>query len=43
MGKPEYKRPLGKSRGGWEDDKEMRLESLDWVYLARDRDKCRGE
>jgi hypothetical protein len=24
-GKPEFKRPLGKSRGGWEDDKEIRL------------------
>jgi len=43
MGKPEFRRPLGKPWGGWEDDKEIVLESTDWVYLARDSDKCRGE
>jgi hypothetical protein len=44
LGKPEEKRPLGKLRRRWKsnikiDIKEIGLEGLDWILLARDRDK----
>jgi len=44
LGKPEEKKPLGKSRRRWKgnikiDIKEIGLEGLDWILLARDRDK----
>jgi hypothetical protein len=44
MGKPEGKRPLGRSRRRWEDGIRMDLReigwgSLDWIQLAQDRDR----
>jgi hypothetical protein len=44
VGKPEGKRPLGRSRHRREDDIKMDLrkigwESVDWVHLAQDLDK----
>ena len=43
VGKPEGKRPLGKSRHRWEDKIKMDLQevgcgSMDWMELAQDRD-----
>ena len=42
VGKPEGKRPLGRSRHRWEDNIKMDLEELgrgfgDWMELAQDR------
>ena len=47
VGKPEGKRPLRKSRRGWEDNIKMDLqevgcESIDWIDLAQDRDSWRA-
>jgi hypothetical protein len=47
MGKPEGKRPLGRSRRRWEDGIRMDLResgwrSVDWMYLAQDRDRWRA-
>jgi hypothetical protein len=47
VGKPEGKRPLGRSRRRWVDNFKMdRLEigwgSVDWIRLARDRDNWRA-
>jgi hypothetical protein len=44
MGKPEGKRPLGRSRRRWEDWIRMDLKdtgwgSVDWIQLAQDRDR----
>jgi hypothetical protein len=44
VGKPEGKRPLGRSRRRWEDDirmdfKEIRWEGIVWMHLAQDRDR----
>jgi hypothetical protein len=43
MGKPEFKRPLGRPRFGWEDIKmdlqEVGCEGMDWIYLAQDSDR----
>jgi hypothetical protein len=43
FGKPEGKKPLGRSRHKWEDNIKMdlweiRLEGVDWINLAQDRD-----
>ena len=43
MGKPEGKRPLGKTRRRWEDNIKMDLQELgcggiDWIDLAQERD-----
>jgi hypothetical protein len=43
-GKPEGKRPLGKSRRRWEDNikkKSIEIErsAMDWIDLAQDRDR----
>jgi hypothetical protein len=43
MGKPEGKRPLGRSRRRWKDGIRMDLRetgwgNLDWIQLAQDRD-----
>jgi hypothetical protein len=48
VGKPDGKRPLGKSRHRWEDDmtvdlQEMRLGGMDWIDLAQDREKWRAD
>jgi hypothetical protein len=47
MGKPEGKRPLGRSRHSWEDGIEMDLREfgfrgVDWIRLAQDRDRWRA-
>jgi len=44
VGKPEGKRPLGKTRCRWEDNIKMGLQevgcwSVDWIELAQDRDR----
>ena len=46
MWKPEGKRPLGRTRHRWEDNIKMDLQGvgwgvLDWIDLARDRDRWR--
>jgi hypothetical protein len=46
VGKPEEKRPLGRPRCRWEDNITMYLQEvgcwgLDWIELARDRDRWR--
>jgi hypothetical protein len=46
-GKPEGKRPLGKSRYRWEDNIKKDLEEkvcrgMDWIELAEDRDIWRA-
>jgi hypothetical protein len=43
MGKPDGKRPLARSRRGWEDNIKMNLQDvgfvgMDWINLAQDRD-----
>jgi hypothetical protein len=42
VGKPEGKRPLGRTRREWEDNnkmdlQEIGLEGADWIHLAQDR------
>jgi hypothetical protein len=44
MVKPEGKRPLGRSRRGWEYDiimgfREIGWDGMHWIYLAQDRDQ----
>jgi len=46
VGKPEGKRPLGRTRHRWEDNIKMGLQEMggggmDWIELARDRDRWR--
>jgi hypothetical protein len=46
-GKPEGKRPLGRSRRSWEDNNKMDLQEvrwrvMDWIDLAEDRDRWRA-
>jgi len=47
VGKPEGKRPLGRTRRRWEDNIKMDLQDvgcggIDWIELARDRDRWRA-
>jgi len=47
VGKPEGKRPLGRPRHRWEDNIKMDLQKvgcggMDWIELARDRDRWRA-
>ena len=46
MGKPEGKRPLGRSRRRWEDNIKMYIQEVggvgDWMELAQDRDRWRA-
>ena len=47
MGKPEVKRPLGRSRRRWEDNIKIDLQEVgcgvtDWIELAQDRDRWGG-
>ena len=46
MGKPEGKRPIKRSRRRWEDNikdiREVGYESMDWMELAKDRDRWRA-
>jgi hypothetical protein len=44
IGKPEGRRPLGRSGNWWEDNikvdlEEIQWEDVDWIYLAKDRDQ----
>jgi hypothetical protein len=43
VGKPEVRRPLGRSRRRWEDIKmdlrEVGFGDVDWIHLAQDRDR----
>jgi hypothetical protein len=44
VGKPEEKRPLGRSRPMWVDNIKMDLreigwDGMDWIVLAQDRDQ----
>jgi hypothetical protein len=44
VGKPEGKRPPGRSRRRWEDNIKMGLQKvlcggMDWIELAKDRDR----
>ena len=47
VGKPEGKRPVGRSRRRWEDSIKMDLQEvgcgdMDWIDLAQDRDRWRA-
>ena len=47
VGKPEGKRPLGRSRHRWEDNIKMDLQQagcgvVEWIDLAQDRDRWRA-
>jgi len=47
VGKPEGKRPLGRSRRRWEDNIKMDLQEMgcgdmDWFDLVQYRDRCRA-
>jgi len=47
VGKPEGKRPLGRSRRRWEDNIKTDLQEvggggIDWIELAQDRDRWRA-
>ena len=47
VGKPEGKRPLGRTRHRWEDNIKMDLQEVgrgcgDWMELAQDRDSWRA-
>jgi heterodisulfide reductase subunit B len=47
MGKPEGKRPMGRSRRRWEDNIKMDLQEVgggcgDWMELTQDRDSWRA-
>ena len=47
VGKPEGKRPLGRTRRRWEDNIKLDLQEVgrgcgDWMELATDRDRCRA-
>jgi hypothetical protein len=47
VGKPEGKRPLGRSRRSWEDGfkmdlREIGLIGVDWIRLSQDRDRWRA-
>ncbi|KAJ4449155.1 hypothetical protein ANN_00551 [Periplaneta americana] len=47
VGRPEGKRPLGRTRRRWEDNIKMDLREVgydnrDWINLAQDRDRCRA-
>jgi hypothetical protein len=44
LGKPEVKRPLGRSRRRWEDGIRMAVREIrwgEWIRLAQDRDRWR--
>jgi hypothetical protein len=46
VGRPEGRRPLGRSRRRWEDNIKMDLQDvgwgMDWIELAQDRDRWRA-
>jgi hypothetical protein len=47
VGRPEGRRPLGRSRRRWEDDikmdlQDVGLEGMDWIDMAQDRYRWRA-
>jgi hypothetical protein len=47
VGEPEGKKPLGRSRRGWEDNikaglQEVGCAGMDWIELAKDTDRWRA-
>ena len=47
VGKPEGRRPLGRTRGRWEDNIKMDFQDvecggMDWIELPEDRDRWRA-
>jgi hypothetical protein len=46
VGRPEGRRPLGRSRRRWEDNIKMDIQEvgwgMDWIGLAQDRDRWRA-
>jgi hypothetical protein len=47
VGRPEGRRPLGRPRRRWEDNikmdlRDIRFGDVDWIHLARDRDRGRA-
>ena len=46
VGRPEGKRPLGRTRRAWEDNIKMHPQEvgwgMDWIDMAQDRDRCRA-
>jgi len=47
VGKPKGKRPLGRPRRRWEDNikidlQEVGCRDMDWIEMARDRDRWRA-
>jgi hypothetical protein len=46
VGRPEGRRPLGRTRRRWEDNIKMDIQDvgwiMDWIKLAQDRDKWRA-
>ena len=47
VGKPEGRRPLGRTRRRWVNNIKMDLQEvgyrgMDWIELAEDRDRCRA-
>jgi hypothetical protein len=46
VGRPEGRRPLGRSRLRWEDNIKMDLQEVGWgmywIEVAQDRDRCRA-
>jgi hypothetical protein len=47
VGKPEGKRPLGRPRRRWKDSikadlQDVRCRGMDWIGLAKDRDRWRA-
>jgi len=46
VGKPKGKRPIGRPRRRWEDNRKMDLqevgcEGMDWIDFAQDRERCK--
>jgi hypothetical protein len=46
VGKPDRKSPLGRPRRTWDNNinlglQEVGLETLDWIYVAQNMDRCR--
>jgi hypothetical protein len=42
VGKPEEKRPLGRPRRRWVDLEEVGWDDVDWIGLAKDRNRWRA-
>jgi hypothetical protein len=47
VGKPEGKRPLGRSRSRWVDNikidlRKIKWDDMDWIYMAQDGDQWRA-